>query len=106
MTDLQHTWDVHKSAEWPRLSSPHEGQLMTLDTVISGCVIYFLEHTEALDPQRVEMLESCVADLDDILADLPGDESQGYFNRLRRLGQILLGSLPHPSSGIANERNP
>ena len=32
-------WEAHKQEQWPRLASQLEGPLMTLDTVISGCVV-------------------------------------------------------------------
>src|SRR5438105_2508061 len=35
--DLVSLWHSHQHAGWPRFSSPNEGALMTLDTVISGC---------------------------------------------------------------------
>jgi hypothetical protein len=82
-------WEVHRNAPWPRLSDPNEGQLMTLDTVISGCVTYYLESPEGLDDQRIEMLESCQTDLTALLPDLTSDVSD-YFARLSRLASLLL----------------
>lgn len=61
---------------------------MTLDTVISGCVTFYLdEHT--LDEPRVAMLHSCLADLDDLLVELDA-EVRPYFDRLMELGRLLL----------------
>ncbi len=94
MTDLRSMWVVHKDADWPRFSGPHEGELMTLDTVISGCVVYCLENPVGLDLQRVEMLGSCLADLDAILPELRED-SREYFERLRALGGLLVDAHPH-----------
>lgn len=82
-------WEVHRDAVWPKVGGGHEGELMTLDTVISGCMVFFLDSNGALDAQRVDILESCLADLDNLLPDLP-DESSGYFERLRRLGGLLV----------------
>ena len=82
-------WESHKEERWPRVESQHEGPLMTLDTVISGCVVYFLDSPEGLDPQRVSILEDCVADLDNLTGEL--DEDCGsYFQRLRQLGALLI----------------
>ncbi|TAJ32050.1 MAG: hypothetical protein EPO64_01875 [Nitrospirae bacterium] len=64
---------------------------MTLDTVISGCVTYYLESHEGLDPQRVAILESCLEDLDGLLPELP-DEAGDYFERLQALGTLLLAA--------------
>ncbi|MGH7231667.1 MAG: hypothetical protein ACREJU_09955 [Nitrospiraceae bacterium] len=89
MDDLLCLWHTHREAGWPKVSSPHEGELMTLDTVISGCVTYFLESEEGLDRPRVEILESCLADLNELLPDL-SEEDGPYFERLRRLGDLLL----------------
>lgn len=62
---------------------------MTLDTVISGCVTCFLETEAGLDSQRVEILESCLADLNELLPDL-ADEAVPYFERLRALAGLVL----------------
>ncbi|TKB58009.1 MAG: hypothetical protein E8D49_11445 [Nitrospira sp.] len=82
-------WESHKEERWPRVESQHEGPLMTLDTVISGCVVYFLDSPEGLDTQRIRILKDCVADLDNLTSEL--DEDCGsYFQRLRQLGALLI----------------
>jgi len=84
-------WEAHKEERWPQVDSQIEGPLMTLDTVISGCVVYFLDSPEGLDPQRIRILEDCVADLDNLTSEL--DEDCGpYFQRLRQLGALLIGT--------------
>ena len=55
-------WEAHKQEQWPRLASHIEGPLMTLDTVISGCVVYFLDSDEGLDEQRRAIVGDCLAD--------------------------------------------
>ena len=94
MHDVASLWESHKEEGWPRFSSPHEGELMTLDTVISGCVVYYLEQGDGLDPQRVEILESCLADLEGLLPDLPDEGSKQYFERLHALGRRVLSPGP------------
>lgn len=91
MSDLSALWQVHQEAEWPRGAGPNEGELMTLDTVIGGCVTYYLESPEGLDVQRVEILEDCLAELADLMPDV-GEEAAEYFRRLHTLGQLLLDS--------------
>jgi len=66
---------------------------MTLDTVISGCVVFFLDSLDGLDQQRIEILKDCLADLDDVTTELDA-ESQPYFLRLHRLGELLLATAP------------
>ncbi len=90
MDDLTSIWETHRDAGWPHFSSPHEGELMTLDTVISGCVVYYMEHREGLDVQRVEILESCLSDLEALLPDLVDQDSRVYFDRLKVLAHLLL----------------
>ncbi|MGH7256665.1 MAG: hypothetical protein ACREI3_12920, partial [Nitrospirales bacterium] len=63
LQEIQDLWRVHRDAGWPPCAGGSEGELMTLDTVISGCVAYFLEQEHGLDPQRVVILEDCLADL-------------------------------------------
>ena len=82
-------WDAHREAGWPKVGGGHEGELMTLDTVISGCMVFFLDSDGGLDPQRVDILESCLADLDSLLPDMP-EESSAYFERLRTLAGLLV----------------
>ena len=62
---------------------------MTLDTVIGGCAVFYLDGQPEMDSQRLAILEDCVADLDGLLEDLSGD-SLGYFQRLRRLATALV----------------
>lgn len=90
-TDLHALWVVHREAGWPAMSTPHEGELMTLDTVVSGCAVYFFDTDETLDPLRIDMLQACVAELDDLWPDLSG-ECVDYFSRLRVLAELLLKS--------------
>jgi hypothetical protein len=82
-------WKAHCSESWPTFASPNQGQLMTLDTVISGCVVFFLDSPEGLDHQRVEILKDCLADLEEVTSELESD-CQPYFVRLHRLGELLL----------------
>ena len=82
-------WEAHKEERWPQVGSQHEGPLMTLDTVISGCVVYFLDSPEGLDAQRLAIVEDCVADLDNLTDELEED-CRPYFQRLRHLGALLI----------------
>jgi hypothetical protein len=88
--DLHAVWDLHRSSAWPKFSSPDEGELMTLDTVISGCATYYFDERN-LDPQRLAMLGHCRADLDDLLPAVP-EEAGDYFVRLRMLADLLLAA--------------
>lgn len=89
MSPIVMLWEVHRDAGWPVFSSPDEGRLMTLDTVISGCATYFLDNPEGLDAQRQAILEDCLADLDELLPTIP-EEASAYFERLRTLAGLLL----------------
>jgi hypothetical protein len=82
-------WEIHKQEGWPQVAAQLEGPLMTLDTVISGCVVYFLDTPEGLDDQRRAILGDCLADLETIQQELE-DESLSYFQRLHELGALLL----------------
>lgn len=64
---------------------------MTLDTVISGCVVFYLDSPEGLDHQRVTIVRDCLIDLDELTEELD-PESQNYFLRLRQLGEMLLAT--------------
>ncbi len=88
--DLRVIWDQHRAAGWPKFSSPDEGELMTLDTVISGCATYYFEE-RSLDAPRVAMLEDCLGDLDALLSGVP-EEAGDYFSRLRTLAGLLLAA--------------
>ena len=81
-------WQVHQNAEWPGEVGSDEGQLMTLDTVICGCLTYFYEEHD-LDEQRVEILRDCLAELEGVVEDIPETPSE-YFQRLQFLGTTLL----------------
>lgn len=66
---------------------------MTIDTVISGCVIYYLHSSDGLDEQRLAIVKDCLDDLDELTEALD-TETQAYFYRLRELGAMLLGDEP------------
>ena len=66
---------------------------MTIDTVISGCVVYYLDSSEGLDDQRVAIVKDCLGDLDELTETLD-TQSQAYFYQLRELGAMLLGNEP------------
>ena len=86
--DLTRLWEIHQAAEWPAGLDSREGELMTLDTVVCGCVTYFLEEHD-LDPQRVAILEDCLSDLEAVLPELT-EEPLAYFQRVKQLGALLL----------------
>jgi hypothetical protein len=90
---IETAWAQHRGNDWPKFTSSNQGHLMTLDTVISGCVVYYLDTPEGLDRQRVTILEDCLKDLDDLTGELDAD-SQTYFLCLRRLGEMLLATAP------------
>jgi hypothetical protein len=85
---LDQIWQVHQSANWPGELGSDEGQLMTLDTVIGGCLTYYMDE-HGLDEARIEILRDCMAELDSLVSELP-EVSREYFTRLQFLGRILL----------------
>ncbi|MBH0207494.1 MAG: hypothetical protein HP495_03000 [Nitrospira sp.] len=86
-------WEHHRADGWPQFSSPHQGPLMTIDTVIGGCVVYYLDSSDGLDDQRLAILKDCLNDLEDLTSELEAD-CQPYFLRLHRLGNLLLDTRP------------
>ena len=88
MSDLTTLWELHRDTDWPRFASPYQGELMTLDTVISGCVTFHLESPDGLDPQRRVILDNCLQELTSILPEIP-DDARPYFGRLQTLAWTL-----------------
>lgn len=86
---LVNLWEAHKNDDWPHVGTHQEGPLMTLDTVISGCVVHVLDGQEELDEQRRVIVSDCLAELDALEIE-SNDECRSYFNRLRELGTLLL----------------
>ena len=82
-------WETHKREDWPRVETQLQGPLMTLDTVISGCVVYFLDSETGLDEQRRTIVGDCLADLETMEQELD-EHCRPYFQRLRELGILLL----------------
>jgi hypothetical protein len=89
-------WEAHKEDGWPRVAAHLEGPLMTLDTVISGSVVYFLDSQEGLDEQRRTIVGDCLADLETMEQELE-ENCRPYFQRLRELGTLLLIAPPKSS---------
>ncbi|UCE64488.1 MAG: hypothetical protein JSU59_04925, partial [Nitrospirota bacterium] len=88
MNELSDLWNIHQNAAWPESLGNLEGELMMLDTVIAGCVMYFLEEDQ-LDAQRVGILQDSLTDLEQLLPEL-SDSAFEYFERLRKVGSTLL----------------
>lgn len=93
MNEITTLWAQHRDAEYPRVDGPSAGELMTLDTVVCGCVTHFLDSEDGLDPQRVEMLQDCMKDLTGLIPELD-ETAAAYFGRLHTLAQLLLDSHP------------
>lgn len=91
---LARLWEIHQAAEWPVGMGSREGELMTLDTVVCGCVTYYFEERD-LDPQRVAILEDCLSDLETALPEL-SEEPLDYFRRVKQLGVLLLEAGRRP----------
>ena len=92
---IETAWEQHRSNGWPQFSSPHEGELMTLDTVISGCVVYYLDSPDGLDDQRLAIVKDCLQDLDTLTTELDPD-CLPYFRHLRELGELLQTTQSSP----------
>jgi hypothetical protein len=92
---ISRLWERHKEEDWPRVATQLEGPLMTLDTVISGCVVYFLDSEEGLDEQRRTIVGDCLADLETMEQELE-EPCRPYFQRLHELGTLLLIAPPKP----------
>ena len=92
MNDLHELCQIHQEAQWPDSLGGSEGELMMLDTVIVGCITYYVEENE-LDTQRVGILEDSLSELDQLLPDIP-DEATAYFLRLQQLGFLILNETP------------
>ncbi|MEX5281765.1 hypothetical protein [Nitrospira tepida] len=88
MDELAKLWEAHRDSEWPKFASPDQGELMTLDTVISGCATCYLESPDGLDDQRRAILFQCLDDLQTLLPHIP-EEAADYFTRLHRLAWLL-----------------
>lgn len=82
-------WEAHKRDGWPHIAGLHEGPLMTLDTVISGCVVYYLDSPEGLDEQRRTIICDCLTDLEAFEVEMD-EEVRPYFRRLHEIGTLLL----------------
>lgn len=91
MNELSKLWEIHQDAAWPDSLGTAEGELMMLDTVIAGCITYFIQESQ-LDPQRVGILQDSLAELNELFPELP-DQAVGYFERLRTLGSSLLDTI-------------
>lgn len=92
MSRLSSLWEVHSEAGWPGDLGPFEGELMTLESTLGGCVRHSLVE-RGLDTGRVQIVEGCLADLENILPDLSG-EGREYFGRLRTLAYLMLTAKP------------
>ncbi len=95
MSELNSLWEIHQEARWPEGLGAYEGELMTLEAAIGGCIRHALLEN-GLDPGRQEIIKGCLSDLDDILQELNQDARE-YVDRLRRLAVLILEIKASPS---------
>ena len=93
---IEEAWGQHREHDWPEFCGPHQDPLMTLDTVIGGCAVFYLDSPDGLDDRRVMIIQDCLNDLDELTQELDHG-SQAYFLHLRKLGELLLATKS-PSS--------
>jgi len=96
---IEMAWQRHREQNWPEFNSPNQGPLMTLDTVIGGCVVFYLDSPDGLDDRRVMILQDCLSDLGELTAQLDPD-AQPYFLHLQKLGELLIATKSNSSSPI------
>jgi hypothetical protein len=89
--ELLALWHAHRRDPLPEVPGENKGELWVLDEVIGGCVAYYLEGGQRLDPPRVSILEDCRDDLRRLLPSLEG-AAITYFNRLEALAERLLSA--------------
>ncbi len=65
--------------------------LTLLDTLASGCIKTYVD-AGYLDPERVDVLQGCMNDLDRTVSRLTGDASE-YLVELQRLGRAVLAAV-------------
>ena len=89
MSDIATLWALHRDAGYPRIAGPNAGELMTLDTVICGAITHYLDSEQGLDPQRVDMLQDCMKELNALMPELD-EAATAYFERLHELALLLV----------------
>ena len=90
-TMLDQLWHQHLAAAYPTESTDLEVvdvDPVLIDSAIAGCVDTYLK-TGALDTKRRQVLTESVRELETLMPRLTG-EAHLYFDRLKRMGDIIL----------------
>lgn len=85
-------WDEHRSAPFPDGLAGKEVagvDMVMLDADIAGCVSTWLGNHGRLDEGRKAVLAQCIDDLDRVLPLLQEEDARSYYERLRRLAQLI-----------------
>jgi len=92
-SEVQLLWDAHRRAPFPPELAGEEiagVDLVMLDADIAGCVSTWLRDRGRLDEERRRSLASCLQDVERVLPLLEHQEAHAYYERLRRLTQLIV----------------
>ncbi len=95
--DLHEVWRSHKKTRLPRECEGQEVEgidLMMLDADANACLSDWFATAGAMDDERWQLLEQCIAQVQAVRAGMTG-ESGDYFARLEGLcAQVLARRSP------------
>ncbi|MFG2989167.1 hypothetical protein ACGFZK_07700 [Streptomyces sp. NPDC048257] len=98
LTVVAPLWQEHRYAPYPdglRRKDLAGIGMVELDFYTAGCVSAFLHNGGSLDAERHRILDDCIADLDQVLPLINEPDDLAYFQRLRRLAQLVSDSVPN-----------
>jgi hypothetical protein len=91
--DITAMWQAHYDRSFPlRLRGAEIGNidLVLLDSDTAGCVSSWLSNGGHLDPERTQILEACMQDLDTALEVFTDSEEHYYLQQLRILAAAVI----------------
>ncbi|MGW0903317.1 hypothetical protein [Streptomyces sp. NPDC002853] len=87
-----HLWQEHLDAEFPvhlRGVEFEDIDMVLLDTHTAGCAHTWINNDGALDPERIRILQTCVADLDRVIPQISDPSGREYYQRLHQLALLI-----------------
>lgn len=95
MTEIEQLWQESLRYAFPREvngATINGVDLTEVDSFSAGCISSFIDSKGTLDQNRVNILKSCISDLEKIILTLEG-EAKRYFEKRLRLGKLVISAV-------------
>lgn len=98
---VEQLWEAHRSEPFPEMPAGAEGDLVSLEATIAGCISSYLNRGGEAGPGRSDVLLTCLAASRKELENLEFPRTGyhlafRYFRRLHKIAELVLNDTSEP----------